>query len=201
MKKITYTFVIIIVVFCLNINVKACSASDGCTNCGSSAAETACKQSDAYKQQNQATSCEDKCNSISNATAKEQCFAGCRQSSGNSGASNSNSGNNSAGNNGSLPSAGAGTILGGSGNNATSSGTNNEIHNVEQTVTGKDNNDDDLGLSIKDYAFAIMNQNADEVKKATKSFGKRLIVAVIILVMPTIINFILEELLEIEQCI
>ena len=201
MKKIIYIILVFIAVLSFSLDVNACTGSDGCTNCGNSSAEIACKQSAAYKQYQ---------NSLNNN-------------------GNNNSGNNSSGDG--LPSAGAGTVIGG--NNGTSSGKNNEVHNIQQTVTGTDKEDDELeckyifgddtatgkymrdiyniikflvpilllGLSIKDYASAIINQNQDGVKKATKSFIKRLVVAVIILVMPTIINFILEDLLEIEQCI
>jgi len=51
-----------------------------------------------------------------------------------------------------------------------------------------------LALSIKDFGSAIISQNDDGVKKATSSFIKRLIIAVIILVVPTILNFMLDIL-------
>ena len=222
MKKIIYTILVFIVCLSFNLNVNACSGTDGCTNCGNSNATIACQQSKGYK-------CYSQCSHVAEGS-KADCMNGCMGGGSSTKPKEDVSGDTSGGG---LPSAGAGTVLDGGGNNAVSSGAANEIHNVDQTVTGADENEDDLeckylfgddtatgkymrdiyniikflvpilllGLSIKDYATAIINQNQDGVKKATKSFIKRLIVAVIILVMPTIINFILEDLLEIEQCI
>lgn len=56
-----------------------------------------------------------------------------------------------------------------------------------------------LALSIRDYAKAILGQNDDEIKKATKKFITRLIIAIVVLVLPTILNFILKAL-EINTC-
>ena len=57
-----------------------------------------------------------------------------------------------------------------------------------------------LVLSIKDYGEAIIQDDTDKLKKSTTVFIKRLIIAVVILVLPTIIGFIL-ELMGIEKCL
>lgn len=57
-----------------------------------------------------------------------------------------------------------------------------------------------LAMSIKDFGTAIISQNNDALKKAVNIFIKRLIIAVVILVIPTILNFIL-ELVGIDTCI
>lgn len=57
-----------------------------------------------------------------------------------------------------------------------------------------------LAMSIKDFGSAIISQDNDALKKSTNLFIKRLIIAVVILVIPTILNFIL-ELVGIETCI
>ena len=56
-----------------------------------------------------------------------------------------------------------------------------------------------LALSILDFAKAIINDNSDELKKATTMFSKRLIVAIVILIVPTILNFVL-DLFGLENC-
>lgn len=56
-----------------------------------------------------------------------------------------------------------------------------------------------LALSIKDFGTAVINQNQDAIKKATQTFIKRLIIAVLILIVPTLLNFIL-ELLDFNTC-
>lgn len=48
-----------------------------------------------------------------------------------------------------------------------------------------------LALSIIDFGKAIVGQDAKDIKKATSRFGIRLIIAILILVLPTILNFFL----------
>ena len=55
-----------------------------------------------------------------------------------------------------------------------------------------------IGLTIKDYAFAILNSNQDEIKKANKRLLTRLIVLVILLLLPALINLVL-KLFKIEM--
>ena len=57
-----------------------------------------------------------------------------------------------------------------------------------------------LAMSIKDFGTAIISQDNDAIKKSTNTFMKRLIIAVVILVLPTILNFLL-ELVGIDTCI
>ena len=54
-----------------------------------------------------------------------------------------------------------------------------------------------VGLTIKDYAFAILNSNQDEIKKANKRLVTRLIILVVILLLPALIKLIL-KLFKIE---
>ena len=56
-----------------------------------------------------------------------------------------------------------------------------------------------LGLSIKDFATAITSQNDNAKKVALITFSKRLIIAILILVVPTLLNLIF-NLLEINTC-
>ena len=49
-----------------------------------------------------------------------------------------------------------------------------------------------IGLTIKDYAAAILNSNADEMKKANKRLITRLIVLAIILLLPGLLNLIVK---------
>lgn len=56
-----------------------------------------------------------------------------------------------------------------------------------------------LAFSIKDFGTAVINQNQDAIKKAGQSFAKRLVIAVLILVVPTLLNFIL-DLLDFNTC-
>ena len=56
-----------------------------------------------------------------------------------------------------------------------------------------------LGLSIKDFGKAVIAQNDNGIKKATKNFSTRLIISVLILVLPTILNFFL-DLMGISTC-
>ena len=47
-----------------------------------------------------------------------------------------------------------------------------------------------IALTIKDYAVAILNSNADEIKKANKNLITRLIVIIILLLLPSLINLL-----------
>lgn len=49
-----------------------------------------------------------------------------------------------------------------------------------------------LAMSIKDFVSAIAQQETDNIKKATNNLFKRIIIAVLILVLPTILNFVLK---------
>lgn len=49
-----------------------------------------------------------------------------------------------------------------------------------------------LAMSIKDFATAVAQQETDNLKKATNNLFKRIIIAVLILVLPTILNFVLK---------
>lgn len=57
-----------------------------------------------------------------------------------------------------------------------------------------------LAMSIMDFAKAIVGQNAEDVKKASNTFIKRLIISILIFVVPTILNFILRDLIGIKTC-
>ena len=47
-------------------------------------------------------------------------------------------------------------------------------------------------MSVKDFVLAIAKEQADDVKKATNTLFKRIIIAVLILIIPTILNFFLK---------
>ena len=49
-----------------------------------------------------------------------------------------------------------------------------------------------IGLGVIDIAKAIFTSNDDEIKKAQKTFFKRLIIAVIIFFSPILVNFIID---------
>lgn len=49
-----------------------------------------------------------------------------------------------------------------------------------------------LAMSVKDFVLAIAKEQADDVKKATNTLFKRIIIAVLILIIPTILNFFLK---------
>ena len=57
-----------------------------------------------------------------------------------------------------------------------------------------------IAMSIKDFGTVIISQDNDGMKKAINTFLKRLIVAVVILIAPTVIGYIL-KLLGIEGCL
>lgn len=46
-------------------------------------------------------------------------------------------------------------------------------------------------LSVLDYAKVFLNDNADELKKANSNFIKRLIIAVVLFLLPALVNFML----------
>ena len=56
-----------------------------------------------------------------------------------------------------------------------------------------------LVLSVKDFGMVVITQDSD-IKKATSTFFKRIVVAIIILVLPTIVGFILDAM-GIDKCI
>lgn len=47
-----------------------------------------------------------------------------------------------------------------------------------------------LAMSIKDFATALSQQESSDLKKATNNLFQRIIISVLILLMPTILNFI-----------
>lgn len=49
-----------------------------------------------------------------------------------------------------------------------------------------------IGLTIADFIKAMSSQNKDETKTVLNRFVKRLIIGVIIFVLPTLINYILD---------
>ena len=49
-----------------------------------------------------------------------------------------------------------------------------------------------IAFTIKDYASAILNSNADELKKANKNLITRLIVLIILLLLPSLLNLLLK---------
>ena len=196
MKKKYYILLIIISLF-YSVNVYACTGSDGCTNCGNSSAEIACKSSSAYKQYVNSNSCESRCKGIQSSTDYDKCMANC-QSSINSG-SNSSSSNN----------------VGTQTEKITMKKENKQEANCDtlfgtNTIVGKFLHDIYniikfiapillLGLSIKDFDTAITSQNDNAKKVALITFSKRLIIAILILVVPTLLNLIF-NLLEINTC-
>lgn len=138
MKK-NYIFLFIISLF-ININVYACTTTDGCKNCANSSAETQCKKtlkpctvsdgcsnctnSNAETQCKKAlgsyqtqVSCEDKCKGIQSSSAYDQCLSNCKLSSSTGGGSSSS---------------------GGSYNNGTSSGSGVTVGKQTDQITMKD---------------------------------------------------------------
>ena len=216
MKKVVHIIVVIFTFMVFNIDVMACKGSDGCTNCGNSSAEIACKQSASYKQyingQN-SQSCESRCNGIQSASAKEECLENCQ-------AGGTGGGGGSTGGGGTTPGQTPGT-----------GSPTQTIGEQTETITMESEDDDNLecdtlfgtntavgkyvhyiynilkfavpiillAMSIKDFGTAIISQNDDGVKKATNTFIKRLIIAILILIVPTLLNFIL-DILEIDTC-
>lgn len=185
-KKIKYIFLIFVSMIILIPNVLACTGSDGCTNCGNSSAEIACKQSSAYQQ---------------------YLNSGGTSVGGSSSSVRTNNGEVS----NSDESTGSKTNVGITMKDESSSEDLECGIFSENTATGKYLHDIYniikfatpiilLALSIVDFVKAIINDNSDELKKATTTFSKRLIVAIIILIVPTILNFVLEELFGIENC-
>ena len=57
-----------------------------------------------------------------------------------------------------------------------------------------------LGLSSADFIKAVSGQNADDLQKAIKRLGSRIVIAILILVLPTILYFILNDILGIGIC-
>ena len=194
----------------------ACIGSNGCINCSGSA-EVACKQSAAYKQyqNSQNNNCESRCKGIQSASAKDECLKKCSESTSNS--------------SGGITGGGAPSIGGNNGGVANPNETVIQKTDVgitmkdegetgeldcgvfdKNTATGKYLHDIYniikfavpiilLALSIVDFAKAIINDNSDELKKATTMFSKRLIVAIVILIVPTILNFVL-DLFGLKNC-
>lgn len=141
MKKKHYIILFIISLF-ININVYACTTSDGCTNCANSSAETQCKKtlktttsctvsdgcsncanSSAETQCKKAlgsyqtqVSCEDKCKGIQSSSAYDQCLSNCKL--------NSSTGSGS-------------SSSGGSYNNGTSSGATDNNVTKQESITMK----------------------------------------------------------------
>lgn len=58
-----------------------------------------------------------------------------------------------------------------------------------------------LVMSVLDFIKAIATNNNDEIKKSTSKFIKRLIIAILILVLPTLLYFILNDLIGLETCL
>ncbi len=56
-----------------------------------------------------------------------------------------------------------------------------------------------IGLSIIDYMKALVAQKPEEIKKATQRLVKRIIIGVLIFVLPTILEFVL-DLASIGMC-
>lgn len=141
--------------------------------------------------------CESKCKGIQSSSDYDKCMANC-QSSINSG-SNSSSSNN----------------VGTQTEKITMKKENKQEANCDtlfgtNTIVGKFLHDIYniikfivpillLGLSIKDFATAITSQNDNAKKVALITFSKRLIIAILILVVPTLLNLIF-NLFEINTC-
>ncbi|MBE6161231.1 MAG: hypothetical protein E7158_03325 [Firmicutes bacterium] len=57
-----------------------------------------------------------------------------------------------------------------------------------------------VGFSTMDFIKAITSQKADELQTAIKKFTSRLIIGLVILVLPTILYFILNDILGMNIC-
>ena len=57
-----------------------------------------------------------------------------------------------------------------------------------------------IGLSTADFIKAVSGQNADDLQKAIKRLGTRLVIGVLILVLPTILYFLLNDVLGMNIC-
>ena len=57
-----------------------------------------------------------------------------------------------------------------------------------------------LALSSADFIKAVSAQNADDLQKAIKRLGSRLIIAILIFVLPTILYFLLNDVLGMNIC-
>lgn len=232
MKKKYYILLIIISLF-YSVNVHACTGSDGCTNCGNSSAEIACKSSSAYKQYVNSNSCESRCKGIQSSTDYDKCMANCHSSSSTSNGKETcynkceKYGNETAkteckkscdsqygtGSNSGIFSGGTSSGI----NPSQNVGSQTEKVTMKPTDTSELNCDSLFGtntavgkyvrdiyniikfavpiillaLSIKDFGGGIISQNDNALKVSLMKFGKRLIIAILILVLPTILNFIL----------
>ncbi len=213
-------FKLIIIIACFSaVNVYACKGSDGCTNCPS-AAQSSCMASQAFKDYKN-NSCDSRCAGAlkGSASAGEECLRVCNGEID----SNSSSSVNTGTTNGSIQ-GGSGqndTAQNGTNTPGTTgiSGSITQQDNTdltcdtifsENTAFGKIVHDLYnilkfavpiilLAMSIKDFFLAITSQEGDKLKKAINSLFIRIIIAILILVLPTIINFIL-KLMGIETC-
>lgn len=203
MKKKYYILLIIISLF-YSVNVHACTGSDGCTNCGNSSAEIACKSSSAYKQYVNSNSCESRCKGIQSSTDYDKCMANCQSSSSTSNGTGSNSGIYNGGTSSGInPSQNVGSQT----EKVTMSPSDTSELNCDSlfgtnTAVGKYVHDIYniikfavpillLALSIKEFGAGIISQNENAIRTSISKFGKRLVIAILILVLPTILNFIL----------
>ena len=57
-----------------------------------------------------------------------------------------------------------------------------------------------LALSTSDFIKAVSGQNADDLQKAIKKLGARIVIALLILVLPTILYFVLDDILGMNIC-
>lgn len=214
MKKKYCLLALIIFLFGVN-TVFACTGNDGCTGCANSTVENECKKSAAYAAYQNSSSCSTECKGIQSSSDYNKCVQNCEARKNNaSGGSNESSGNTTIPgmnyNNGTSSSANPSKTPGSQTENITMNSKDTTDLNCDSlfgtnTAVGKYIHDIYniikfvvplllLALSIKDFGTGILSQNDNAVKVALNKFWRRLLIAVVILVLPTILNFVLDAL-------
>ena len=198
--SILITLVIALLII-VPININAANKCSECSKIPDTTARTSCEKN-CIDDTSSNVSC-DECSKIPDTTARTSCEQKCTPSSG--------------------------TNNGGTGNNGTSSKTQNSEEYGYKVAKAKDKKISKtsckslfggqtgemlkdiyslikfavpiilIAMSIKDFGEVIIGQDSDKMKKATSTFIKRLIISVVLLLGPTLIGFIF-KIFGIEIC-
>ena len=199
---------------------KTCTKDDPCT-CGDSCA--GCSNA------SQGEACRKSCGISNTDSAYSACVNRCKDSTPNGGSAYNSCVSQCEGKD-KTPGSAGGNVSGGSGNNGTSTPPNNNYsHDITITGDNKEEIDDPtcetlfsghtgdiikdvykimrflvplllFAMSIKDFGTVILKNDNDGIKKATTTFLKRFVIAVAVLVAPTIIALVL-KLLGVKACL
>lgn len=180
-----------------------CISTSGCSWGYDSSSELHCYTSSTSTGKE---TCYNKCEKYGNETAKTECKKSCESQYGTSSSSNSNS-NSGIYNGGTSSGINPSQNVGSQTEKVTMSPSDTSELNCDSlfgtnTAVGKYVHDIYniikfavpillLALSIKEFGAGIISQNENAIRTSISKFGKRLVIAILILVLPTILNFIL----------